>query len=128
MSNLEVAKEWFNVAQMDLSSAEYLRSMKPVPVEIICYHCQQAAEKSLKGFLAFHGEAIQKTHNLVLLNKLCLPFDLSFQSIENDCLTLTVYGVNVRYPFPIEIENSDMVSALQSARRIGEFVHERLTP
>lgn len=126
MSNEEVAQEWFKVAQMDLSSAEYLRSMKPLPLEVICFHCQQAVEKLLKGFLAFHGEPIQKTHNLLSLNKLCLPFDASFQSIEKDCLKLTPYAIHVRYPFAIEIEESDMSSALQSAKRIEAFVLEKV--
>jgi len=38
---------------MDLNTAEYLKNMKPLPIEIICYHCQQSAEKYLKGYLVF---------------------------------------------------------------------------
>jgi len=37
---------------MDLGTAEYLQNMSPLPLEIICYHCQQSAEKYLKGYLA----------------------------------------------------------------------------
>lgn len=51
MDNLSRAQEWQNFAEMDLSTAEYLQGMRPIPVEIICYHCQQAAEKILKGYL-----------------------------------------------------------------------------
>ena len=71
MDNVEIANEWFGIADLDLASASYLQSMKPVPVEIICYHCQQAAEKYLKGFLAYFGYEIIRTHDLVVLNKLC---------------------------------------------------------
>ncbi|MEK7256578.1 MAG: HEPN domain-containing protein, partial [Bacteroidota bacterium] len=119
-------KEWFKVAQEDLSSAEFLRNKEPVPLEIICYHCQQSAEKMLKGYLAFQGEAIRKTHDLVLLNRICQSYDASFQNITNDCLNLTDYGVNVRYPFSMEIEEADMVAAIQSARQIENFVLENL--
>ncbi len=122
MSNREVAQEWFRVAEMDLQSAEYLCSMHPLPVEIICYHCQQAAEKHLKGYLAFQGEAVRKTHDLTLLNRLCEGFDPSFGNIQNDCLELTDYGVNVRYPFAMELEKADAEKAIESARRIGDFV------
>lgn len=42
-------KEWLEFAAMDLDSAQFLLGMRPVPVEIICYHCEQAAEKLLKA-------------------------------------------------------------------------------
>ena len=38
-------EEWLKFAEMDLNSAEYLRNMTPTPVEVICYHCEQASEK-----------------------------------------------------------------------------------
>lgn len=122
MNNRDIAQEWLNIAEVDLSSAEYLQAMRPVPVEVICYHCQQAAEKFLKGYLALQGQAIRKTHDLVLLNKLCSVLDSTFNSIENECLELTDYGVNVRYPFPVELNESDVLVALRNARRISDFV------
>ncbi|GHV88107.1 hypothetical protein AGMMS50267_04670 [Spirochaetia bacterium] len=45
-------KQWFSKADDDLKSAEYLATMHyPRPEGIICFHCQQSAEKYLKGFL-----------------------------------------------------------------------------
>ena len=49
MDNRTRAQEWQRLAEMDLSSAQYLLNMHPVPVENICYLCQQSAEKYLKG-------------------------------------------------------------------------------
>ncbi|WP_298201731.1 hypothetical protein [Desulfosporosinus sp.] len=40
MDNVTQAQEWQRFAAMDLDSAEYLLKMHPVPIEIICYHCQ----------------------------------------------------------------------------------------
>ncbi len=37
MDNLKIAKEWFEIAEMDIDSAKYLQRMNPVPIEIICY-------------------------------------------------------------------------------------------
>ena len=65
MTDMERSKEWLDFAAMDLGAAEHLLTMYPVPLEIICYHCEQAAEKTLKGILvAFHMEP-PKTHDLV---------------------------------------------------------------
>ena len=122
MDNRDVAREWFEIANMDLASAHFLKSMQPIPIEIICYHCQQSAEKFLKGFLALNGEAIIKTHDLVLLNKKCRQYDQPFQVIEEACLMLTDYGVHIRYPYPMDLDESDMKPALKNAEKIGAFV------
>ncbi len=39
---------------MDLRSAEHLLKMHPVPIEIICYLCQQSAEKYLLAGSVFN--------------------------------------------------------------------------
>ena len=49
MVNIKEAQEWQRLAALDLRTAEYLLNMSPLPIEIICYHCQQSAEKSLKN-------------------------------------------------------------------------------
>jgi|GEM_PF-5921139 len=34
MDNKDTAREWFQIAETDLSSAEFFQKMRPVPVEI----------------------------------------------------------------------------------------------
>ncbi len=122
MDNDAYAQEWFHIAEMDLSSAEFLQNMQPVPYEIICYHCQQSAEKYIKGFLVLQGEAIKKTHDLIILNKECRKYDESFITIEEPCILLTDYGIHVRYPFPMDINERDMKIALRSAHTIKDYI------
>ena len=52
MNYRDLSKEWLDYATKDLASARFLLKMKPQPREIICFHCQQAAEKALKAYLA----------------------------------------------------------------------------
>lgn len=127
MDNKAVALEWQRYATQDLASAEFLLTMKPQPLEIICYHCQQCAEKNLKSFMAYQGASITKTHDLISLNKTCREYDSSFAAIENDCLELTDYGVQVRYPFQLELTESDVALAIQAARRIAVFVSAKVS-
>jgi HEPN domain-containing protein len=122
MENKDIAEEWFRIAENDLSSAEYLQNMIPVPIEIVCYHCQQAAEKYLKGYLALKGEELIKTHDLIILNKTCQKYDKDFKRIEEACLFLTDYGVNIRYPFTMDINESDMRIALERTREVKEYI------
>jgi hypothetical protein len=35
---------------------------------------------------------------------------------------LTDYGVNIRYPFPIDINESDMKAALKSTHKIKSYI------
>ena len=52
MKNERILKEWAEFARMDFLAAKHLyEHMHPKPLEIICYHCQQAIEKLLKGVL-----------------------------------------------------------------------------
>lgn len=45
-------QQWFTFAQKDLAVAKHLRdTFYPEPMEIICYHCQQAAEKAIKAHI-----------------------------------------------------------------------------
>ena len=86
--DLSYVAEWFTFADRDLSSAEYLLPMHPRPLEIICYLCQQSAEKYLKGFLIYNGvEQPVKTHDLIILQSECEKFDHRFININKACNT-----------------------------------------
>lgn len=60
--DLSYVAEWYKFADMDISSAEYLLPMHPRPLEVICYHCQQSAEKYLKGYLVYKGVESPRKH------------------------------------------------------------------
>lgn len=122
MDNRSEAQRWVKLAAMDFDSAEYLTGMYPVPIEIICYHCQQSAEKHLKGFLVLHGVNPPKTHDLDELNKLCLKFSAVFSDIADHCSDLTVYGVQPRYPMGLELDENDMKRALLGAKVIHDLI------
>lgn len=122
MSGKEMSREWLDLAMMDLNSAEFLRGMHPVPVEIICYHCEQSAEKLLKGVLVRFEIEPPKTHDLIQLCKLCCTVDPKFEQLSDACVELTPYGVQVRYPSNLELDESDMECALKECRRIHDFI------
>ena len=122
MVNTKEAQEWQRLADMDLRTAEYLKNMKPLPIEIICYHCQQSAEEYLKGYIVFCGMAPPRMHDLDELCKLCLKYSNTFKNIADQCSDLTAYGVQPRYPMELILEEEDMQQALNSAKAIKDFV------
>src|SRR5437016_5455665 len=62
-------RSWFVKAKEDLRAAEYEFTAVPPLLGDIVFHCQQATEKALKGFLTWHGHPFRKTHDLTELGK-----------------------------------------------------------
>ena len=122
MVNIKEAQEWQRLAAMDLNTAEYLKNMKPLPIEIICYHCQQSAEKYLKGYLVFCGMTPPRMHDLDELCKLCLKYSNNFKNIADQCSDLATYSVQPRYPMELILDKEDMQQALDSAKAVKDFV------
>lgn len=122
-------EEWVRLVNMDLSAARLLFEMhRPMPVEIVCFHSQQAAEKIIKGFLVSKGVIPPKTHNLRDLMEMCLEFENSFNVYQREADTLTQYGVLPRYPAELELDEADGERALNYADKIVDFVSGLLFP
>jgi len=122
MSIAESVKEWHEAADKDIASAHHLLSMYPVPLEPICYLCQQCAEKYIKSYLVHNDEDVVKTHDLVKLIKLCAEFNDSFMEIIEQCSVLVRYISDTRYPSKLELTGYDVKKALEYAEEIKMFV------
>ncbi|MDR3338005.1 MAG: HEPN domain-containing protein [Treponema sp.] len=122
MTDLDSAREWLRFSQMDLSSAEYLLSMRPCPAEIICYHCQQSAEKALKSILILNSIFPPKIHNLKELCNLCKSYSTSLEVIEEQCANLNKYSIRPRYPREIEITDTQLQEAITDVKMVFEYV------
>ena len=112
------ADAWLARAKDDLRAANKLMSGDTPFTAIASYHCQQAAEKALKGIIASSGTAIPKTHDLRLLVDRCSSLDASFESLRDACDELTPYATEFRYPTDIPdptIHEIESVIALSSA-------------
>ena len=124
----DLLMEWMKFSDRDLETAKYLHeNMCPQPLEIICYLCQQSAEKALKAFLIYSGIKPEKTHDLEDLMDKCAVIDNSFDEIIENCSRLNRYSSQPRYPFEIEITDGDTILALQGGERISEFVKGKIT-
>ena len=123
MGKNEIFRQWLQKGADDLRSAEYLSTMHhPTPDEVICFHCQQSAEKYLKGFLFFHSIEPPKIHDLTILLDMCKEINSSLSVLSPKTDKLTDYAVFPRYPNELEITSEDMKTAIQYAKDVQEFV------
>ena len=63
----EAVEEWLELADADRNAAETCISAGPSLRGIAAFHCQQAVEKLLKGFLTLAAKRSRKTHSLAEL-------------------------------------------------------------
>ena len=123
MNEHDIVTEWLQVAHDDYDTALYL-AQKPhrKPLEIICYHCQQSVEKSLKAFLCANGVEIPRTHETGVLCQQCADIDDSFTKYLAPCEDLAIYATETRYPIRIEIDEATAKRNLEQAQEIYSFV------
>ena len=126
----EVADEvraWLTKAAHDLRAAEYLAHAEQPLLDIAVYHCQQAMEKALKGFLTAASRPFPKTHTLVPLVELAMEVDASFEGLRDPAEALSPFAWRFRYPGDVlEPSEAESREALEQAREALDFVLVRL--
>ncbi len=116
---------WMTKAAHDIMSAQRLLDIEPVILDNACFHCQQAVEKSLKAYLIYKGEEIEKTQDVIFLLGVCRKYDAVFSTI--DPMDINLYAVRGRYPdasLMPDIEEAKLYFEL--ANNIFTKVKERL--
>jgi HEPN domain-containing protein len=120
-------EDWRILAERDISVADYLaENMRPIPSEIIAFHCQQAAEKYLKGALVILGEEPPYIHDLMQLCKLAEKHRPSFVSISSLCSIITQFSGQPRYDRGLSLSEDDMRLVLSHTKTIRDFLQKEI--
>jgi HEPN domain-containing protein len=90
-------RAWLELAALDLGAAVRLADDRDF-TRVVVYHCQQAAEKAIKGFLTWHGARFGRTHDLDVLGALALPLGSALGPALDRAVELTPYAWLYRYP------------------------------
>ena len=98
MKNIELAKKWVAKAANDILSADNNIISSKVPCDVVCFHCQQAAEKLLKAYLLANDKSYPFSHDLLLLLEKILEFKAGAEFLREHLVILMPYAVEVRYP------------------------------
>ena len=121
-----LTREWIIKSQNDLKSAEILYR-EDGPTDSLCFHCHQAAEKIMKGFLVFNKEEFPRTHDLIHLLNLCKKIDRSFKSIEDEVSFLNRFYIEVRYPPEIAVySREECQEAIEYTQKLTQFAVNKI--
>ncbi|MBX7235239.1 MAG: HEPN domain-containing protein [Caldilineales bacterium] len=122
---VETPAEWLQFADENLFVAARALSFEDPTYHTVCFLCQSAAEKYLKGYLIGKGWTLEKTHDIVVLLGLCSDYDPSFAEILLDAAVLNEYIVSGRYPGDLSFEmigREEAEEAVAIVERIREMV------
>jgi HEPN domain-containing protein len=92
-------RDWITKAEADHLAALDLARRRKLPLhDMVCFHCQQSAEKYLKARLEEAAIHFPKTHDLESILSLACSVEPLWQALTPAAKRLTPFGVLIRYP------------------------------
>src|SRR5207244_10425135 len=120
----EWVRSWLTKVHSDLRSARALVALTEPATDTAVYHCQQAAEKALKSYLAFRDHALERTHDLQRLLDIATALEPAFASLETQADVLNPYATAFRYPDTLGIQFpsvAEATTAIEHAQAVYDF-------
>ena len=123
----EAVRQWRTKAQSDWKAVEILMAGEQCPADMVCFHCQQFVEKLLKATLTRHGIEAPKTHDLRRLIQLAEPYAPELSQLADASDTLTIHGVEARYPGDWrQVTSGEMKELVELSRKFGAMLLSKL--
>jgi HEPN domain-containing protein len=118
---------WLNHAKADIALARNGLSLSLIETyQLVAFHAQQCAEKSLKAYLIFWEIDFPYTHNISLLLELCAQKSNWIAKLEN-AKKLTAYATTLRYPrINTVVTKEEAIYAINIAEQTLETVKKAL--
>lgn len=116
---------WIDYAKSDLALAR--RGKGPeIRLGALCFHCQQAAEKSLKAVLLKQKVEFPPTHSIKVLFEL-IPPPLSPAPEIKEAALLSDYAFKGRYPLDyVDIQTDEYERAVKLADAVLRWAEKAL--
>ena len=95
------------------------------PLDVMCFHLQQAAEKLIKALLASKNVNYPLTHDLDVLIEHALPLFPELVDFREPLLSFGPYAVEMRYDDEIYPEDDEVAEGQKTVLALAKIV-ERL--
>jgi HEPN domain-containing protein len=120
-----LTREWVSKAEVDYQAARWLGDESRRFHDQICFHCQQSAEKYLKGILQEQGVPFDRTHDLERLLVVLLPAHRKLRGLRCGLKFLRRFAVAARYPGD-RTTRRESNAVLRWAERVREVCRQEL--
>lgn len=118
--------DWYQKAESDLRGAEILYNSE-ADNSLVAFHCQQAIEKMLKGYILLNTKKLLDGHSLIFLIRRASVFDPEIKQFEKKCAFVNQFYVETRYPadVPDEVDQSEVAECFSSAREVTAYIRSK---
>lgn len=113
----------FKKADADLALVEHVLALedKPIEVDIIFFHLQQAVEKYLKSLVCYNGVHFEKIHDIDKIITVCRSHSIELPNYIDIFIELNPYAVDGRYAVMAD-DIDDAEGYAKLLRQLREFV------
>lgn len=119
-------KSWMDNARSDFELA-CVKKTRKIRYEHLCFHAQQAAEKSIKALLLSLNIEVPRTHDLAYVIDM-LPANLVIPTHLLLLPVLTKYAVQFRYPGQeMSVSRKEYIKAVGLAQATLDWVQDVLS-
>lgn len=124
---VDFIKEWIYEANNDLGLAEFVIENEGKYYDLVCFHCQQAAEKYLKAYIIYLRLHYEKVHDLkYLLNVIGKRREVPKKLIKYADL-LNEYTIDSRYPdYWHDPDLGETKECIKAAQEFKNYIKEVL--
>ena len=111
--------DWLEFAAADLLAAKVLCENGSCNA-LSAFHCQQAIEKGLKGFILKSSKQLKDGHSLIYLCRKASAYNDDFEPYFKDCAYVNQFYIESRYPadVPETLSKQDAEQCLSIAERV----------
>lgn len=115
--------DWYKKAKNDLRGAEILFE-SDADNSLVAFHCQQAIEKILKGYVLKNTNDLLEGHSLIFLIRRAARFDEDIRKFTKDCAFVNQFYIETRYPadIPDDVDENEERECLDTARAVLEYI------
>lgn len=115
--------DWLYYANIDLMAAKLLIET-PLCYNSVAFHCQQAVEKAIKGYLLFRRHRLYDGHNLPWLCKQAMQEDSHFERWLDRASSLNRFYIEARYPadFLLQLDEHQVREILNATNEMISFI------
>jgi HEPN domain-containing protein len=118
-----LVRKWLTKVRRDLLSAKRLSRGAEPYLDTAIYHCQQCVEKAVKGWLVYHDQSFDKTHDLRLLVTLASEIEPKFVKWLDVAEQVSPYATYYRYPGEVlEPTEEEFQQVFKASGKVYDFI------
>ncbi len=123
--HFEEAWRSLRLADRDIQAFDVLKQSPRVHISMVCFHAQQAVEKSFKAVLFSRQIEFERIHDLIKLGRLLAERSVVLPAPEDQLRRLNAFAVTFRYD-DLEVEDISLAEMERLVMQVRRWAEEQV--